>query len=355
MTAIINGFKGKSHVSIGRDKYSAGKSISFRIPQDIVVKEFIIVAKGTVTPTFAGTVTPKIRAGGILDGILSEISLSRRGTDRVRSYRGVRQLLNTVERQFGDGDPSLFKKNASDLAHPALQGLPEFAATTQPTAFRESVTIMMENKLASVWYPTLFETRNLQTAVLNITCGNLADIKDSEDAAALTSVAGDIEIEVFASCADYLLGSADIGKVDLVQTYEEKEFSGVQSQARHNLSPQGMLLGMYITGIKEGNKLFDFENMAKTRLEVRYQGIQISEGNLLQYMSIDANKTLLYNHRRGSAYLNFLNNSDFMSGLMIGEGKQLEVTISTDPSMSYATPVKLIFEYDQVLDNPNKA
>jgi hypothetical protein len=353
MTTVLNGYKGKSHVSIGREKFVSGKSITFRIPQDIVVKEFIIVAKGIFTGVFPAT-APKLRQNGVLDGIVTEISLSRRGTDRVRSYRGVRQLINTVERQFGDGDPTIYKKNATNLAHPALQGLPEFAATTQSTAFRESVTIMMENKLASVWYPTLFETQNLQTAVLNVICGDLMNIKDPEDAAVLTSITGDIDIEVFASCADWLLASPDIGKVDLVQTYEEKEFSGVQSQARHNLSPQGMLLGVYVTGIKETSKLFDFENMSNTRIEFRYQGIQIAEGNLLQYMSIDANKTLLYNHRRGSAYLSFLNNGDFMSGLVIGEGKNLEVTISTDPSMSYATPVKLIFEYDQLLDKPKQ-
>lgn len=347
MTAIINGFKGKTHVSLGKQKYSSGGLVSFKVPQDVVVKEFIIVANGYVAATY-GAGTPLVRPYGILDGLIADMSLSRKGTDRVRSYRGTRQLVCTLERQFGQKDPDLFKVNSTDLSGTISQGRPTFGTTGQNTAFRESHTVMMENKLSGAWYPTLFSTKDLQTATLNITFNPLSSIQDPEDSAVVTSWAADIDIEVFASCSDYLLGAAEIGQADWVQTYEEKEFSGVQNNARHYITPQGMLQGMLITGLYAGSKPFDFENLKKTRIEVRYQGIVLAEGSMADYMEIDINKTMLTSRRKGSCYLSFLNNSAFDSGLFIAEGKQLELIISTDSSLSYATPVKLSFEYDQV-------
>lgn len=354
MTAIIQGFKGKTHVSIGRGKYSAGGQMSVKIPQDVVVKEFIIVANGYVKSTYTGvgaSTKPKVNPFGILHGIVSEMSLSRKGTDRVRSYSGTRQLIVTNERQFGQKDGDLYKVNSSDLSGDVVQGLPVFGLTAENTAFRESQTLMMENKLSGSWYPTLFNTKNLQTATLNISFGALSGIKDPEDASTATFDA-DIEIEVFASCADYLLESPDLNKADWNQTFEELEFSGVQTNQRKYITPQGMVQGILITGLHSGSKPFDFENMKKTRIELRYQGIQLAEGSLADYLEIDSVKTHLSSRRKGSAYLSFLNNSQFDSGLFIAEGKQLELIISTDSTLSYAVPVKLRFEYDQIIFAP---
>lgn len=353
MTAIIGGFKGKSHVSIGKGKITPGGNISLKVPQDIIVKEFLIVANGHMVCTYAGA-KPKVNPYGLLNGLINEISLSRRGTDRVRAYQGTRQLINTAERQFGQRDGDLYKVNSTNLSGDISQGLPVWGTTGQEVAFRESQTIMMENKLSGRWWPTLFSTKNLQTATLNFSFNQFSLVQDPEDSAAATYT-GDIEIEVFASCADYLLDSTDLGNADWEQTFEELEFSGVQTNSRKYITPRGMVQGISITGLHSGSKPFDFETMRKTRIELHYQGIRLAEGSLADYMEIDVNKTMLNSRRKGTAYLSFLNNDAFDSGLFVAEGKQIELIVSTDSTLSYASPVKLRFEYDQIAFMPNAA
>ena len=350
MTAIIDGYLGKSLVSVGKFKYQKDGSATVKIPQDIVVKELIVVANGHLKATYTGSgnsTKPKVNPYGILDGVLYETSLSRKGTDRVRSYRGTRQLVSTLERLFGTADGQLYKINATSLTGDIKQGLPEFGDSGEDVAFRESITIMLENKLSGSWFPTLLNTKNLQTATLNFKFGPLSDIIDPEDSSTAT-IEGDIDFEVFASCSDWLLDSPDLNKADWNQNFEELEFSGVQTNNRKYITPQGMLQGMLITGLHSGKKPFDFENMAKTRLEIRYMGIQLYEGSMADFLEVDCVKTHLTNRRKGSCYISFLNNDAFNSGLMIGEGKQLELIVSTDSSLSYAQPVKLRFEYDQI-------
>ena len=346
MTAIISGYMGKSHVSLGKQNFSAGALLPFKVPQDVVVKEFIIVANGYIACTFAGT-KPTVNPLGVLHGLLDEVYLSRRGTDRVKSFRGTRHMRNTVERKFGQNDPTIYKVNATNLAGAVVQGLPVWGTTTQNTAFREGCTMMMENKLSGAWYPTLFSTKNLQTATLNIKCGQFSGVQDPEDSNVGT-YAGSIEIEVFASCSDFMLGQTE--GVDFNQNIEELEFSGAQTNRRGYINPVGVLQGMWITGNHEGSKPFDFNVMKNTRLEVKYQGIVLAEGSLADFMEIDLVKTNLSSRLKGSAYLSFVNNGDPRSGLPIAEGKQIELSITTDPALSYTIPVKLIFEYDQLLD-----
>lgn len=350
MTAIIKGFNGKTHVSLGKGTYAADGSMSIKIPQDIVVKEFILVVNGYIACTFAGA-KPAVHPLGLSHGLFKEISLSRKGTDRVRSYQGTRQLIHTSERQFGQRDPDLYKVNSTDLSGTVVQGLPVWGTTGQNVAFRESHTIQMENKLSGLPWATLFNTKGLQTATLNISFNQLSSVQDPEDAAVAT-YAGSIEIEVFASCCDALLDSGDLNKADWVQTYEELEFSGAVVQSRKYITPQGMLQGMLITGLHSGSKPFDFENLRKTKIEIKYAGIQLAEGSLADYLEIDMNKTMLTSRRKGAAYLSFLNMNDFNSGLFIAEGKQLELVVTTDSSLSYSTPVRLRFEYDQITFAP---
>ena len=352
MTAIIGGFRGKSHVSLGKQNFSAGGSVSFKIPQDIVVKEFIVVANGTVTCTFSGT-KPTVNPYGVLNGLIAEMSLSRRGTDRLRSYKGTRHLIHTSERQFGQSDPIIYKNTSSTLSGTVLTGLLVHSATGVASAFRESVSIPLENKLSGDWYPTLFNTKGLQTAVLNMSFNQVSAIQDPEDANVGTYAAS-IEIEVFASCSDYLLDDPNANLADWNQNFEELEFSGAQTGSRKYITPQGMLQGILITGLYGGSKPFDFENMKNTKIELKYQGVSLCEGTLADYLEIDMQKTNLSSRKKGSAYISFLNNKAFDSGLYISEGKQIELIISTDAAMSYASPVKLVFEYDQIIFAPTQ-
>ena len=180
MTAIIQGFKGKTLVSLGTATFQENGSASFKIPQDVVVKELIIVANGYITPSFAGA-KPGCRPGGILAGLISEINVSRKGTDRVKSFKGTRHISAVQERQFGQNDGILYKANATTLNGSHSEGLPVWGTTGQNVAFRESKSVMFENKLSGAWYPTLFNTKDLQTAKLNLKFGTYAAIQDPKD------------------------------------------------------------------------------------------------------------------------------------------------------------------------------
>ena len=347
MTAIIDGFRGKTHISLGKQNYVAGATLPFKVPQDIVVKEFIIVVNGYMACTFGGT-KPTVNPQGFLHGIISEIQLSRRGTDRVKSIRGTRHLTTTLERKFGSVDQPIYKVNATELGDGEVIGLPVWGTTGQNVALRDSTSLMMENKLSGAWYPSLFNTKGLQTAVLNIICGALSGAQDPTDANVGT-YAGSLEIEVFASCSDFMLNEAPIA--DFNQNFEDKEFGGAVTNSRQWITPQGMLQGMNIIGLHSGNKPINFDSMKKTRLEVKYQGILVAEGSLADFQEIDIKKTNV-SRRKGQAYLSFLNNMAFDSGLYIADGKQLELIVTTDSGLSYAVPFKLVFEYDQLIFNP---
>lgn len=352
MTARIPGFVGKSHVSLGKKTFVAGALLSFMIPQDIVAKEFHIVVNGHMACTFAGT-KPEVNPLGILHGLFSDVYLSRRGTDRVKSFRGTRHMRNTQERQFGQMDGDLYKVNATDLAGAISQGNVAWGTTGQNTAFRSTVTMMMENKLSGAWYPSLFSTAGLQTATLNINCGQYSAVQDPANTD-VNTYTGTIEIEVFASCCDAMLGSDQIVG-DFNQDIEEKEYSGAQSNSRQFINPKGILMGMWVTGLQAGGAPFDFKHMKNSRLEVKYEGITLAEGSLSDYLELDASKTLLTSRLKGSAYLNFLSNRNPLSGLRIANGKQLEIIVTTDSTLSYATPVKLVFEYDQFIEFPGRS
>lgn len=352
MTAIVNNFTGTTLVSLGKVKFVEGGSASIKVHQDIVVLDFIFKSKGLITPTYTGvgdSVKPIVNPYGILNGLLYETSLSRKGTDRVRSLMGTRHLIVTNERPHGERDGIIYKKNSTSLKGDIDQGLPEFSLTGEPMSFRESVSMPMQNKLSDSWYPTVFNTRGLQTATINLRFGRLADIVDPEHVTTATFT-GDIEIELFARCADHLLVDPNIGKIDWNQTFETLEFSGAQSNSRKFITPQGMLQGMLVTGLKNGNKPFDFHDMEQTRFEMRYDGILIREGTLADYIDVDNDKTHRSKTRKGSCYINLLREGIFESGLYIRPGTQVELILTTDPSMSYnPNPVKLVFEYDQII------
>lgn len=350
MTAIINGFRGKTHVKVGRVKFSPGQQSSLKIPQDIVIKEMIMVARGTIGATYAAA-TPVLRSNGVLDGIIEQVNISRRGSDRVKALYGTKKLTHNMERQFGKRDPDIFKVNSANLSGAVSFGTPTLGATTQNTAFQEAKSIMFENKLSGNWAPTLFDTMGLNTAQINFIWAPVANVQDPEDAAVATAWSHDIEIDVYASCADYLLGNQSVAVGDWLETSEELSFSGVQSGQKHFITPEGMLQGMLISGLHQGEKPIDYEMMKKTYLEIRYLGTRLVEGSLADFAEIDGLKTYLGERKKGAAYVSFLNMSSFDSGLIIGENKQLELTVYTDPAINYATPHRLRFEYDQIKFN----
>lgn len=353
MTAIINGFKGKTHTLLGTVTVNPGNTSSLKVFQDIVGKEIILVADGHVASVFPGA-APKLRPLGVLDGVIQEINISRRGSDRVKAFKGLRKIVHNVERQFGQRDSDIYKVNATTLADPVSFGQVVLGTTGQNVAIQQAASIMFENKLSGNWSPTLFDTLGLNTAQINFIWAPLSNLQDPDDATAVTSWSQSITVSVYVSCSDYLLGSKDIALGDWVETDEELSFSGAVNGQKRFITPEGMLQGMLITGLHSGNRPFSYENMKKTYLEFRYLGTILAEGTLAHFAEIDNIKTYLGARMKGSAYLSFLNNSAFDSGLLIGENKQIEVSVTTDPALSYASPVRLVFEYDQIKFNAAK-
>lgn len=348
MPARIPGATIRTRVSLGRRTFVPGQQLVWPITQDMVVEKFEVVAQGYMACTFAGT-KPIINPIGLGQGLYRELYVTRSGTDRVKSFRGIRHIKHTSERQYGQVDGDVYKVNATTLGGATLAGNLTWGTTGQNTAFRHSNSIWMGTRHMAASYPTFFSTQGLQTAQFVINCGEYRDVQEPGNTDANT-YSGVIEIEVFALCHDYLLGSNKLVG-DFSQNVEEREYNGAQTNSRQFINPQGRLLGMLITGIQNNGAPFDFAHMANTRLEFKYEGISVSEGPLSAYQEIDMSETQLSSRLPGSAYLDLSALRDPRTGLPIRRGTQLEMLVSTDPALSYSSPgVKLVFEYDQILE-----
>lgn len=355
MTARIDGFKGRTSYVMDKSDIIKNARDSIKIHQDIVVDKFLLFGRLAVTVAYTGT-APKLNPNGVLDGVIDELILSRKGTDRVRAYMGTRHLIHTADRHIAELDKPQYKVNAADLSGTVLEGIPTLGATGQTTQVMECVPIMMSNVLSGALDLTAFSTQGLQTATINLKYGDFMNIFDPEDAnvANVTSVTVTGTIEVIAHCADSLLSDPKIGQADFVQTSEGKDFSGAQSGSKQFYSPEGLLQGILITGLHSGRKPFDLKNMEKTYIEIFYLGVMVHQGTLAQLRELDLVGTIA-SRRKGSCYVSFLRNFAADSGLYIGSGKQLEVKVTTDPTLSYSpSPVQLMFEYDQLIFKPTE-
>lgn len=357
MTARIKGARAKSVVLLDEVDYVPGGRASVKIFQDLVIKKFLIVAAGNLIATFDGVGTntkPVVRPYGILDGLLEETLLSRKSSDKLRAYLGVRHMANTHERVRGQKDPTVYKSNAADLSGTFLEGLPVFPATTEKMPFREAQSIVMENVISDSPYATLFSTKDLSTATLNFKFGEPSAIIDPEDTSTAAISTDGITIKVYAVCADYLMDDPEVqrvlGKADFIQTSEAVELAGNQNGNKHFISPEGLLQGMYITGIHSDDTPFDLVDMETTKLKISYLGVTLHEGSMLDLLDVDNVETHLSSRKKGTCYVDFRDSKLLQSGLPIGENKKIEVQVTTS-GLSY--PANLICEYDQIVFDPS--
>lgn len=353
MTARINGARAKSLVLLDTINFVENGRASVKVFQDLIVKKFLFITEGNLiwTGDGSGTLTkPVIRPYGISDGLFEEVVLSRKSSDKVRAYKGVRHLCNTHERMNGQKDPAIYKSNAADLSGTFLEGLPVFPATTQKMPFREAQSILMENGISDSPYTTLFSTKDLSTSTINFKFKTLSNVRDPEGTSTAPITSDGITIKVYAVCADYLLESANIGKIDFVQVPEEVELAGAQAGAKHFISPEGLLQGMYITGTHSNGKPFDMKDMEGLKLEISYLGVDLWEGSMLDMQDADNLETLLMNRKKGTCYVNFRDSGMLQSGLPIVENKKLQIKVTTGAGISY--PAVLTFEYDQLIFDP---
>lgn len=356
MTARIQGFSGKTNFIMGSSNVVKNARDAVKIHQDIVVDKFLLYFRGSIKVDYTGGTAPKLNPNGLLDGILEELTVSRKGTDRLRAYRGIRHLIHTVDRHVAERDLPVYKVNAADLSGNVLEGIPTLGTTGQTTQVLECIPMMMSNVLSGAFDLTAFSSKDLQTATINIKYGDFSKCLDIEDPNSANATAITVEgvIDVIPYCVDDLLSNANIGQADFVQTYEGKDFGGVQTGAKHFFSPEGMLQGILITGLHSGGKLFDQKVMEKTYIEIFYLGVMVAQGSLSQLRELDIIGTIAP-RRKGSCYVSFLHKFDANSGLYIGTGKQLEVKVTTDPALSYSpSPVQLMFEYDQLIFKPTE-
>lgn len=347
MGAKIKNFSGQTMRSIGTATWVAGGRAVFKVPQDIIGKEIIACGLGKGAATFAGAV-PKLRPLGFLDGMIKTVTVSRNGTDKVKSFSRTRKSKHNNRQVFGESCPNLYQVNSATLTD-ALHGVATFGTTGQQTAFAEALVVaMFENKLSSSYMNTLFDTRNLQTAVVELEFGSLADIQDPDNVATVATFAADCEIELFISCADYLLDSA-LPQNDWVEKSQTEIFNGAVDRLKRAYYPEGEVQGVLISILKTGNKPLNHAEMSTVKIELEFDGTKVFEGNMLQLAQFNNCKNMKQLIEKGSFYYNFLHNSTYGSGLPTGSGrtaKPIEIYWTIPAAIGAC---EAIMEYDLII------
>lgn len=348
---MINGYNGKMTEYVGQVVFEAGKTKFLELPADRVVKNIHFFIRGDITPTFSAG-TPKIREYGVADGLIRKITVERKGGDTLRTYLGVRQLVNDMLWYQGERGAVLTKVNATSLGLANSVDSYTLGTSGQTVPFYEGYDITMENKKSSEYYRTYFSTLNNRSSKIIFDFGTGLEVLDPEDTSTTSAIAvGNCVIDVYISKADHLIGESD-KFVDFKHSYDQIVLSGAANNSRFTIQPEGEIQGMWITAVKGAKDAkFTHEEMLKCFFEIKFDGETMHKGNLLDLAAINVNIGKMKDLIRGCAYIPNLNNSTYGTGLWTGEGsntKSLELFITTDPNMSYVGGVKFIFEYDRV-------
>ncbi len=348
--ANIAGFNGKGLEYVGQVQFVAGKGGFVELPADRVIKDIHFMIGGVATPTFSAG-TPKVRKYGMGDGLIRSVKVERSGGDALRTYLGVRQIVNDMLWFSGERGPVLSKVNASSLGLAVSSDSVTFGTSTQPVPFYEGYAISMENKKSSEYWRTYFSTLNNRSAKVIFEFGQGLDVLDPEDTSTTSAIAiSDCFIDVYISTADQLLPASDSFE-DNKTSYDQIILTGPANASRYTIQPEGELQGFWITmakGVKQAD--LTHEELQKSFIEIKFDGATIVKGKMLDIAAINMNHGKMHDLIRSSCYIGLLNNSTWGTGLVTGEGssvKSLEVFITT-PAMDYTGGVRLIFEYDRV-------
>lgn len=152
-----------------------GANITVEVSRDSVFKAFIVSLTGSIVTTFASG-TPVADDTSLADRIINSIKVVSNGSTTIKNvtpwFMHVQNLMaNSI---FGNRRCSA---GAAAVAFPTVDAIFTFGTTTQITSVQESFTIFMENVLAGKGrMSTLWDTRGLSSAEINISCGSFANI-----------------------------------------------------------------------------------------------------------------------------------------------------------------------------------
>lgn len=346
----LGNYQGQRLVKIDKKATVASGQVVFDIPQDRVYKEFIFVHEIIATPAFAGA-APLIHPRGVSHGLITNLELARSGNDVLKTFRGIAQLQDQAQWVFGEPCPTLYKVNSTTVGTGAVTGSPVVGATTQNVAIREVFSMPCENKLSSEWVRTCFNTNGINTAKIRVSLGAASLMQDPEDAAVATwTYSG--SITVYGVTADHL---GDLVFDDGRQYYDELLFTAQANRSVVELRPLGLLQGMHLrafAGVGNGGyKPMTPEELRTFEIEIKFNDSVLFEGNMADFQAVNGAKSSMRAFLRSSAYLNFLNNSTYGSGLETGQDAKavtpLRLYVTTPSSINHATnPVRLVAEYD---------
>lgn len=334
---------------------SQNGSLVFDLPQDVVIKEIVIVHDCVVTPTFASG-SPKVHQRGVLHGILSSMEVSRSGNDVIKSFRGLAHLQDQLEYLFGNRPVTLYQVNSSTLSGSEVvtEDAPVLGATTQPVAVRETISIPFENKRSSEWVRTCLNLNGINTAKLKMNFGAAAGIQDPTDSTTVTFTYSGT-VTVFIVTADHL---GDTQFDDDRQFYDELTFNAAANRSVVELRPLGLLQGLFLRASKGSHSNGHYKPMSTEELknffiEAKYNDVTLFEGSMADFQAMNACKSSMARFLRSAARINLLNNSTYDTGLETGQDAKsvtpIRLTITTPSSINHATdPVRLVAEYDVI-------
>jgi hypothetical protein len=342
---MINGFNGKCLEYVGQVAFLANKSAFLDFPANKVIKKVHFTVRGTYVPAYT-VAALTINEYGIADGLIRKISIQRSGGDELRSYLGVKKLVNDQKLDFGDRGALLYKGNSATLGSGTSANTHVPAATTLTNSFYEAYPIYMENRKSLEYYKCYFSTLNNKSAKIIFDFNAWTDIVDPENAATVASITGDAVIDVYIETVDHLIGATD-SFADEVHSYDQLALTGTTSGSRYTTSPQGELQGFWIRAVRGATEVrFTYEEMLATFFEFKFDGQTIWKGNLLDAAAFNLNDRPITDIIRGAAYINLLNSKTWETGLYTGEGantKYIEY-FSTCPYSN----AKFYFEFDRI-------
>lgn len=331
-------------------KYQAGQTVEFDIASGKAIKEIVIKAHGTITPTFAGS-APIVHKYGVLDALVRALNVTD-GIQVRKSFAGVDVLRREARMLTGSSAQPLYKTNSSDLGvSPSVGYIPDFGVTTQTIAFVETVSIVFENKHSSEWARTLMNTVNKPNSKLQFVFNTIDALRDASDSTAFTSIAHDIDIDI------ELIESPALVNMPVLESWKQSNtvinIHGQQSQQPHQLPAGNRVQGFWVTAyMGSANRRVTLDEAKQIKLGVRLNGnLMIKEFTLFDLMQQNQAKTLIQDVQDGSAYCNFLNNSSFDSALNTSNAagvQNYDLIVTTPSSFTYTSPLQLKIEQNEI-------
>jgi len=336
-------------------KFKENSTIEFDLPVGTVIKEIVLTVSGKYNLEFDDSVETKrkLHKYGFMDAIFRDVKVND-GIDTIKAFRGVEKLRRQARYLTASSAPILSKVNSSDLGLDPDVGAPiESGLTGQDIAFSETVNINFENKLSNVWVRTLFNTLQKPNAKLELNCNSLKSILAKSEALDVDAITSDIDIDVTVITNPSMI-SIPVREY-WRESYKAFNITGQQAQQPYELTKGARVQGFWITAyMGSANRRVTLDEAKKIIFEIRLNGTRtIKRFSLFDLQSENLAKTQISKIQDGSAYVNFLQNSQFSTALptaTIDGVQNYELYVTTPNSFDYTKSLELLIEQDDIMN-----